>query len=78
MRSCFNLFFKKIVFSQFFFNLRFNESEPERCKVAFLSSVEFLEPREGELLPALNQHEMPNCPVCLERLEEQVRFLISI
>lgn len=50
---------------------RFNSVEPERCKVAFLSGVEFLEPRDAELLPPLNQHEMPTCPVCLERLEEQ-------
>jgi BRCA1-associated protein len=51
---------------------RFNEVEPERCRVAFLSSVEFLEPRDAELFVSVShQHEMPTCPVCLERLEEQ-------
>jgi hypothetical protein len=50
---------------------RFNSVEPECCKVAFLSGVEFLEPRDSELLTPVNQHEMPSCPVCLERLEEQ-------
>jgi BRCA1-associated protein len=51
--------------------VRFNSVEPERCKVAFLSAVEFLEPRDAELLTPVAQHEMPTCPVCLERLEEQ-------
>lgn len=50
---------------------RFNSVEPERCKVAFLSSVEFLEPRDVDLMTPVTQHEMPTCPVCLERLEEQ-------
>lgn len=54
---------------------RFNSVEPECCKVAFLSSVEFLEPREGELMTPVNQHELPSCPVCLERLEEQASGL---
>jgi BRCA1-associated protein len=58
---------------------RFNEVEPERCKVAFLSSVEFVEPtRAGaaELFQSVNQHEMPTCPVCLERLEESVSGIL--
>ena len=58
---------------------RFNELEPERCKVAFLSSVEFVEPtRTGaaELFQPVNQHEMPSCPVCLERLEESVSGIL--
>ncbi len=58
---------------------RFNEVEPERCKVAFVSSVEFVEPTRSdaaELFQPVNQHEMPSCPVCLERLEESVSGIL--
>ncbi len=43
--------------------VRYNNVEPERCKVAFLSGVEFLEPRDAELMTPVSQHEMPSCPV---------------
>ena len=56
----------------------FSEMANERCKVAFLSSVEFLEPRDAALFTLPPQtHEIPNCPVCLERLEEQASGIFT-
>jgi BRCA1-associated protein len=70
---------------------KFHEFEPEVCHIFFVISLE-LETRDqplidskfeklridGDLNGGLNTYELPNCPVCLERLDTSISGVLTI
>ena len=60
----------------------FSKLEPEVCRVVYLAAVEMQEPGGGggTVLEPLGQGgktEMPNCPVCLERLDPHISGMVT-
>ncbi|KAG0480042.1 hypothetical protein HPP92_010900 [Vanilla planifolia] len=64
----------------FYLNLngwRFSSSEGEVCHILFLASVEFMESIEIAGTPPLWSNELPTCPVCIERLDQEITGIMS-
>lgn len=58
--------------------------DDEICRMAFVASIEAI-PTHGErvksptgLLPLAGTTELPDCTVCLERMDESVRGILTI
>ncbi|CAH9131312.1 unnamed protein product [Cuscuta epithymum] len=49
---------------------RFKATEHEACHIYFTQSVEFTESAEIACIPPPGYTELPTCPVCLERLDQ--------
>ena len=57
----------------------------EICHMAFVASVEVIPPFDGKgrdstfsILPDKNCTELPDCMVCLERMDESVRGILTV
>ncbi|XP_020589072.1 BRCA1-associated protein isoform X2 [Phalaenopsis equestris] len=64
----------------FYLNLngwRFSTAEGEICHILFLGSVEFTESTEIAGTPLVGSTELPTCPVCIERLDQEITGIMS-
>ncbi|XP_048728991.2 BRCA1-associated protein-like [Ostrea edulis] len=53
-------------------NVSFNSIEPDICQLIYVAKVEVMKDSEGACLPVTGLTELPNCPVCLDRMDESV------
>ncbi|XP_010927420.2 BRAP2 RING ZnF UBP domain-containing protein 1 isoform X2 [Elaeis guineensis] len=51
---------------------RFTSAEGEVCHILFVASVEFTESTEIAATPPSGSTELPTCPVCIERLDQDI------
>ncbi|KAK3707696.1 hypothetical protein RRG08_050511 [Elysia crispata] len=65
-------------FYSYFNNRPYNSIEPDICHLVYVGKVEIINESEGASLPFLDMTELPNCPVCLERMEESVDGILTI
>ncbi|KAF6158228.1 hypothetical protein GIB67_015022 [Kingdonia uniflora] len=56
---------------------RFSSTEVEVCHTLFTVSVEFTEFTEIAITPPLGFTELPTCPVCLERLDQDTSGILT-
>ncbi|KAI0513389.1 hypothetical protein KFK09_009408 [Dendrobium nobile] len=64
----------------FYLNLngwKFSSIEGEICHILFLASLEFTESAEIACTPPLGSTELPTCPVCIERLDQEITGITS-
>ncbi|KAJ0986497.1 hypothetical protein J5N97_004853 [Dioscorea zingiberensis] len=54
-----------------------SDSEPEVCHILFLDSVEFTEFTEIASTPPIGFSELPTCPVCLEKLDQDISGIVA-
>ncbi|KAL3856749.1 hypothetical protein ACJMK2_011472 [Sinanodonta woodiana] len=59
-------------------NTYYNSIENDVCHMVYIAKVEILKESEGASLPVPGLTELPNCPVCLERMEESVDGILTI
>jgi len=64
-------------FYKTFNGCQYNSLEPEACHILFVADVE-LHTKNAPLFPPSGQTEIPNCPVCLERLDSSVSGILTI
>ncbi|CAL1548415.1 unnamed protein product [Lymnaea stagnalis] len=65
-------------FYSYFNNRRFNSIEPDICHLVYVAKIELINEAEGGSLPIMDMTELPNCPVCLERMEESVDGILTV
>ncbi|ESO93398.1 hypothetical protein LOTGIDRAFT_206528 [Lottia gigantea] len=65
-------------FYSYFNNRPFNSIEPDICHLVYVSQVEVMKESEGAAKPIPGVTELPNCPVCLERMEESVDGVLTV
>lgn len=53
-------------------NVSYNSIEPDICQLIYVARVEVIKDSEGPCLPVEGLTELPNCPVCLDRMDESV------
>ena len=58
--------------------LQFNSLMEEKCQLAYVGKVEQLHPLEGAGRPLPKLTELPSCAVCLERMDESVRTVLTV
>ncbi|KAI4967983.1 hypothetical protein ZWY2020_006881 [Hordeum vulgare] len=51
---------------------RFSSSEVEVCHVLFIVAVQYTSSTELDLIPPVGSTELPTCPVCIERLDQDI------
>ncbi|ONK60228.1 uncharacterized protein A4U43_C08F15760 [Asparagus officinalis] len=56
---------------------RYPSAEGEVCHILFLDPVEFTESTEIAGTPPTGSTELPTCPVCLERLDQDISGIIA-
>eukprot|EP00976_Prorocentrum_cordatum_P057771 1164357-Prorocentrum_minimum.AAC.1 len=56
---------------------QFNSLEPEICRIFFVSEVEFVSVEGSASIPPKGATEIPNCPVCLERLDHRISGVLT-
>jgi len=56
----------------------FNSIEDHLCQLAYVAKVESVKDSEGACLPIPGCTELPTCPVCLERMDESVKGILTI
>ncbi|RWR75689.1 BRCA1-associated protein [Cinnamomum micranthum f. kanehirae] len=56
---------------------RFSSSEAEICHILFIDSVEYTELSEIASTPPIGHTELPTCPVCLERLDQDTSGILT-
>ncbi|CAA7407565.1 unnamed protein product [Spirodela intermedia] len=56
---------------------RFPSEEAEVCHILFISSVEFTESTDLAASPPVGFTELPACPVCLERLDQDTSGIVT-
>lgn len=56
---------------------RFLSAEGEVCHILFVDSVEYTESTEIAGTPPAGSTELPTCPVCLERLDQDISGIIT-
>ncbi|KAL8591582.1 hypothetical protein ACOMHN_055549 [Nucella lapillus] len=62
-----------------YFNSRpFNSIEPDICHLVYVVNLEVMKESEGASRPIPGLTELPNCPVCLERMEESVDGVLTV
>ncbi|XP_005093000.1 BRCA1-associated protein [Aplysia californica] len=62
-----------------YFNSRpFNSIEPDICHLVYVVKIEVTSDTECGSLPTMDLTELPNCPVCLERMEESVDGILTV
>ncbi|XP_042241567.1 BRCA1-associated protein-like isoform X1 [Homarus americanus] len=57
---------------------RYNSIEPDICRLVYVARVETTKESENGGLPIPGHTELPNCPVCLERMDESVDGILTI
>ncbi|CAG5135763.1 unnamed protein product [Candidula unifasciata] len=65
-------------FYSYFNNRPFNSIEPDICHLAYVAKIEVINESEGGSLPLFGMTELPNCPVCLERMEESADGILTV
>uniref|UniRef100_A0A0B7A5Q6 BRCA1-associated protein n=1 Tax=Arion vulgaris TaxID=1028688 RepID=A0A0B7A5Q6_9EUPU len=65
-------------FYSYFNNRPYNSIEPDICHLVYVAKIEVINESEGGSLPLLDMTELPNCPVCLERMEESVDGILTV
>ena len=58
--------------------IEFNSLLEEKCQLAYVGKVEQLHPSEGAGMALAKLTELPSCAVCLERMDESVRTVLTI
>ncbi|GAB1598091.1 BRCA1-associated protein-like [Argonauta hians] len=61
-----------------FNNTQFNSIESDICHLVYIAKIETMKSSEGAGLPIPGLTELPNCPVCLERMDESVEGILTI
>ncbi|XP_043719100.1 BRAP2 RING ZnF UBP domain-containing protein 1 isoform X2 [Telopea speciosissima] len=56
---------------------RFSSTEAEVCHVLYVTSVEYTESADIASTPPLGFTELPTCPVCLERLDQDTSGILT-
>ncbi|XP_020110517.1 BRCA1-associated protein isoform X2 [Ananas comosus] len=56
---------------------RFSSSEGEVCHVLFLGSAEYTSSMEIATTPPIGSTELPTCPVCIERLDQDISGIVA-
>ncbi|XP_062226929.1 BRAP2 RING ZnF UBP domain-containing protein 1-like [Phragmites australis] len=56
---------------------RFSSSEGEVCHVLFIVSVQYTPSTEIAASPPLGSTELPTCPVCIERLDQDISGILA-
>ncbi|KAK8747270.1 hypothetical protein OTU49_016723 [Cherax quadricarinatus] len=56
----------------------YNSIEPDICRLVYVARVETTKESENGGLPIPGHTELPNCPVCLERMDESVDGILTI
>jgi len=56
----------------------YNSIEDHRCQLAYVAKVESVKETEGACQPIPGCTELPTCPVCLERMDESVKGILTI
>jgi len=56
----------------------YNSIEDHLCQLAYVAKVESVKETEGACLPIPGCTELPTCPVCLERMDESVKGILTI
>ncbi|KAM3371105.1 hypothetical protein ACQJBY_018466 [Aegilops geniculata] len=51
---------------------RFSSSEVEVCHVLFIVAVQYTSSTELAVIPPVGSTELPTCPVCIERLDQDI------
>ncbi|CAC5377539.1 BRAP [Mytilus coruscus] len=59
-------------------NVTYNSIEPDICLLTYVAKMETLKEEEDVSLPVPGLTELPNCPVCLERMDESVDGILTI
>ena len=49
-----------------------------RCQLAYVGKVEILHSSEGAGMPLPQLTELPSCAVCLERMDESVKSVLTV
>jgi len=74
-------FFEQEICDKFYHSingLQFNSLMEEKCQLAYVGKVEQLHPLEGAGRPLPKLTELPSCAVCLERMDESVRTVLTV
>ncbi|XP_058105951.1 BRAP2 RING ZnF UBP domain-containing protein 1 [Magnolia sinica] len=56
---------------------RFSSTEAEVCHILFTASVEYTESAEIASTPPTGSTELPTCPVCIERLDQDTSGILT-
>ncbi|KAJ4952058.1 hypothetical protein NE237_028890 [Protea cynaroides] len=56
---------------------RFSSTEAEVCHILYVTSVEYTDSAEIASTPPLGFTELPTCPVCLERLDQDTSGILT-
>ncbi|XP_038971868.1 BRAP2 RING ZnF UBP domain-containing protein 1 isoform X2 [Phoenix dactylifera] len=56
---------------------RFTSAEGEVCHILFVASVELTESTEIAATPPAGTTELPTCPVCIERLDQDISGIVA-
>ncbi|KAH7659851.1 BRCA1-associated protein [Dioscorea alata] len=56
---------------------RLSDTEPEVCHILFLDFVEFTEYTEIASTPPIGFTELPTCPACLEKLDQDISGIVA-
>lgn len=56
---------------------RLSDTEPEVCNILFLDFVEFTEYTEIASTPPIGFTELPTCPACLEKLDQDISGIVA-
>lgn len=59
-------------------NKKFNSLEETMCHLVYVQSIEVLNSSNGASLPIPGFTELPNCNICLERMDESLNGVITI
>lgn len=59
-------------------NTTYNSIESDVCHLVYVGKVEMLRESENACFPVPGMTELPNCPVCLERMDESVDGILTI
>ncbi|KAK6967569.1 BRCA1-associated protein, partial [Biomphalaria glabrata] len=65
-------------FYSYFNNRQFNSIESHICYLVYVAKIEIMTETEGGSLPLMNLTELPNCPVCLEKMEESDDGILTV
>eukprot|EP00029_Vermamoeba_vermiformis_P002642 TRINITY_DN13019_c0_g1_i1.p1 TRINITY_DN13019_c0_g1~~TRINITY_DN13019_c0_g1_i1.p1 ORF type:complete len:561 (+),score=138.51 TRINITY_DN13019_c0_g1_i1:30-1712(+) len=65
-------------FYQHYNGKQFTSFDPEVCYVGFVRKVEFIQPSKASLFPPKGLTELPNCPICLEKLDASESGILTI
>jgi len=56
---------------------RFSSSEVEVCHALFIVAVQYTSSTEITVIPPVGSTELPTCPVCIERLDQDISGIVA-